>query len=101
MAKPKGPTATYTVLRSAIDHDGETYQPGAPIALTEAEAAPLLGVEAIEAAAAKQSDGKPDLSAKTVAELRDLAAERKVDLGTATLKADIIAVLTAAEDKKD
>lgn len=101
MAKPKGPTGAYTVLRSAIDHDGETYQPGAPIALTQDEATPLLGVKAIEPAAAKQGDGKPDLSARTVAELRDLAVERKVDLGQATLKADIIAALQAAEDKKD
>jgi|GEM_PF-3732522 len=56
--KPKGPTGKYTVVRSPLSHNGETYQPGEPIELTEAEAAPLLGVNAIEAPAIKEAAAK-------------------------------------------
>jgi hypothetical protein len=34
--------ADYEVT-SRLDHDGETYLPGDTVALTEAQAAPLLG----------------------------------------------------------
>ena len=49
MAKPKGSTVAYTVLRSPISHDGETYQPGEQVELAEADAAALLAVAAIAA----------------------------------------------------
>jgi hypothetical protein len=45
--QPKTPAAkaekfSYTV-RSRLDHDGETYEPGSTVELTEAQAAPMLG----------------------------------------------------------
>lgn len=43
-------------------------------------------------------EGEPGYSDMTVAELRTLAEERDVDLGQATRKADIIAVLVAADE---
>ncbi len=49
MAKPKGTTTAYTVLRSPISHDGETYQPGEAIELAEVDATALLAVAAIAA----------------------------------------------------
>ena len=51
-SKPKGAPAKYTVRRSPVEHDGETYRPGETIELTAAEAGPLLAVAAIEAPAA-------------------------------------------------
>lgn len=56
--KPTGAAGAYTVIRSPLSHDGETYQPGERIELTEAEALPLLGVGAIEAVAAKEPPAK-------------------------------------------
>lgn len=44
--KPKAseqPTKTYTVT-SPLDHDQVLYQPGEPVDLTDAQAAPLLGL---------------------------------------------------------
>ena len=41
----------------------------------------------------ESGDLPPDLSTLTVDQLKALAAERKVDLGTATKKADILALL--------
>lgn len=43
----KGPTKKY-VVRTPVKHDGVDYPPGKSIELTEAEAAPLLVVQAIE-----------------------------------------------------
>lgn len=37
------PTKTYTVT-SPLDHDQVLYQPGEPVDLTDAQAAPLLGL---------------------------------------------------------
>ena len=59
MAKPKGLAAKYTVLRSPIVHDGETYQPGEPIELVFADAEPLIAVSANEAVPEKQAAKEP------------------------------------------
>lgn len=48
--KPK-----YTVVRSNIEHDGKTYEPGEAIPVTPAQAAPLLAVTAIV-----ESEGEED-----------------------------------------
>lgn len=51
----------------------------------------------IEAVQTGEGDGAADLAVMTVAQLRDLAAERNVDLGDVTKKADIIAAIEAAQ----
>lgn len=43
-------------------------------------------------------DGEHGYDAKTVAELRKFAEERKIDLGDATRKADIIAAIELADE---
>jgi hypothetical protein len=50
--KPAGPVTTYTVL-SPLEHDQEPYAVGESIELTPEQAAPLLGVKAIEPAPAQ------------------------------------------------
>lgn len=45
-----------------------------------------------------KSSDVPDLSKRTVAELKEMAAEAGIDLGEATRKDDIIAVIQAAEE---
>lgn len=45
-----GPTTDYEVI-SRLDHDGATYEVGDTVALTEGQAAPLLG-QAVKAAPA-------------------------------------------------
>lgn len=45
------------------------------------------------------ADGPLDLEGMTVVELKALAAEHQVDLGDATLKADIIAAIQLAAEK--
>lgn len=57
--KPKGATTPYTVLRSPISHDGETYAPGERIELADADAAALLAVGAIEAEKPRKADKEP------------------------------------------
>ena len=57
--KPAGPTAPYTVLRSPLSHDGETYAPGERVELAEADAAALLTVTAIEAEKPKKAEKEP------------------------------------------
>lgn len=58
MATPKkkatdpGATGSYAV-KSALQHDGETYGEGDEISLTEAAAAPLVDAGVVEAKAAK------------------------------------------------
>ncbi len=54
---------------------------------------PLVDVNGNVIEAVKPADG---LEAKTVAELRALAAEKNIDLGDATKKADIIAAIEAS-----
>lgn len=55
------------------------------------------GVDDLGQAELETADGD-DLAGKTVAELKVIAAERSVDLGDATKKADIIAALELAAE---
>ena len=43
----------------------------------------------------EEAEETVDLSSKTVAELRELAEEEEIDLGEATLKADIVEIIEA------
>lgn len=65
---------------------------GRVVTVTEDRVETLLG-RGFKRAPAEPAAGGGDLDSLTVAELRDLASVRGVDLGDATRKADIIAVL--------
>lgn len=46
-------------------------------------------------------DGEADLEAMTLPQLRELAARRNISLGGATRKADIIAIIRAADQQQE
>lgn len=77
---------------------GRTFKCAKPSADKIAE--DFYGNEALEAAAklAKAGEITPqDFEKMTVADLKSLAEEKKIDLGGAKVKADIIAAINAAE----
>ena len=58
MPKNKGETKAYTA-KTLIDHDREPYAIGEDIALTDAEAAPLLAIQAVELKSAVEAEAAP------------------------------------------
>lgn len=56
--------------------------------------------EEISGKQAAKGDASDDLHKKTVAELKEIAEQRKIDLGDATKKDDIIAAIELAGEAK-
>lgn len=72
---------------------------GLPLTTGDANRENAMAAEAGKGGGAGAAGG--GMTDMTIAQLKELAAERGVDLGDATKKADIVAVLSAAPAAKD
>ena len=80
---------------SAGDDGVLKHSNGVPVALRESGLPLTTGDANRENAMAADAGNTNGLAEMTVAQLKDLAAERRIDLGEATKKADIIAAIEA------
>lgn len=92
------------LMKSYMTGPNFEYRPGDIAEFDDAEGARVISVGgAVESTAEDLAEfesrqEKVNLDAMTVSQLKELAAERKVDLGDATKKADIIAALELAAE---